>query len=190
MMNNNNFLVKALKARRKFVSNSNSNNNNNNKFKNKPGKIFTLSNATKQANKKANKQADKQANNTQHLFLDSWDKSFLKWRQTTVLQKIRLSKNKKKTINILLIKLKLAKGLLRQIKKKNHHKKFNKELMLSKYNELMSNENKAKKMRKSQRIKNLQGKIILRIIKCYVPILYIISCTCTTNYMFYHKSRR
>ena len=95
MMNNNNFLVKALKARRKFVSNSNSNNNNNNKFKNKPGKIFTLSNATKQANKKANKQADKQANNTQHLF-GLMGQEFLKMAANNSFAKIRLSKNKKK----------------------------------------------------------------------------------------------
>tara|TARA_B100001250_G_C19793862_1_gene787848 strand:+ start:1534 stop:2007 length:474 start_codon:yes stop_codon:yes gene_type:complete len=146
-MNNNNFLIKALKSRRKVFAPNSNNNNNNNKFIKKPGKIFTLSNATKEANKRANKRA----NNTQQLF-GLMGQEFLKMAANNSFAKNKTIEEQEKTINILLIKLKLAKGLLRQIKKRNNNKS-NKELMLSKYNALMKQEHNANKVRTSQRVK-------------------------------------
>lgn len=137
---NNNFLVKALKARRKFVSpNSNNNNNNNKKLKNKPGKLFTLSNVKSKTNKQANEQA-----NTQHLF-GLMGQEFLKMAANNSFAKNHTIEEQEKTINILLIKLKLAKGLLRKLKNTK---------------KIVMNSKKMVQPRKSQRIKKSTRKNI------------------------------
>ena len=179
MKNGNNFLIKALEKRRKYITNSNDNNDGPNlktpnkspSFKNtlRRQKNNTVHIRNKQHDaatkiqskwkqykekprmysnrKKSVRATNDGGRNAQELF-GLMGEEFLKMATNNAFLKNQTLADQERTIDILLIKLKLAKGLLRKLKTRTDKSE---PLMIS---ERFKNKNETH--RKSQRIKKLK----------------------------------
>jgi len=110
---NNNFLVRALKARRKHVA-PNSNNNNNNK-RNFIKKSKNVNNSTNYKTEFTDSKKSKNVNNKKELF-GSMGEFFIQLAANNSRNKNRLIAQKEKEINELGKKLRITKALLRHMR--------------------------------------------------------------------------